>query len=79
MIPYRHSDTDLAGDGMPGRALEIATRLTPARLRAGARASGCARAAARMTAIANALEMPKRKEGYGSMGCRRLSSIPAAN
>jgi transposase len=47
---------------MPARGLEIATRLMPARLRAEARTSGCARAAARMSAIANALEMPERKE-----------------
>jgi hypothetical protein len=47
---------------VPARGLEIARRLTPARLRAEARTSGFARAAARMSTIANALEMPERKE-----------------
>src|SRR5919201_5789661 len=47
---------------MPARGLDIATKLTPARLRAEARSSSCGPTAARMRAIANALEMPERKE-----------------
>jgi transposase len=47
---------------MPRLGIEIAKTHTPARLRAEARSCGCSQAACRMTAIANALEMPSRTE-----------------
>jgi len=45
---------------MARAGIAIATTLTPARLRAEARCARCSRAAARMMAIANALEMTSR-------------------
>jgi Winged helix-turn helix len=53
--------TDSGGD-MPRPGIEIAKTHTSARLRAEARRCGCSQAACRMTAIANALEMPSRTE-----------------
>jgi transposase len=47
---------------MPRLGIEIAKTHTSARLRAEARSCGCSQAACRMTAIANALEMPSRTE-----------------
>jgi transposase len=47
---------------MPRPGIEIATTHTAAQLRAEARSCGCSQAACRMTAIANALELPSRTQ-----------------
>lgn len=56
---------------MRGKAVEISGRMTAAQLRAAARRASCGMAAARMTAIAHALDGMKRCEAAARAGFER--------